>query len=94
MQLSQFQPPRKVLVVAGSLVATYTLSSLLLTFYFKHKRNQLRKSYPKDTVILHQFPRKNDMPTLATPCLKLETWLRMTDIKYENEFSNFDKRYM
>jgi hypothetical protein len=74
---------KKILIVAGSVIATYTVSSFLLKLYFRYKRNQKRKAYPKNTVILHQFPCKNDSPSMSTPCLKLETWLRIAEIKYE-----------
>ena len=52
------------------------LTYALLKFLTKWNHQQKRKSYPKDTVILHQFPTSNSQtPSLSTPCLKLETWL-------------------
>lgn len=38
-------------------------------------------------VFLHQYPRLKSMPTLSPFCLKLETFLRMYKIPYENHFS-------
>jgi len=73
-------------------IVTSTVSVGILTYALIHlsmkKRRELkRNSYPKDTVVLHQFPRSSHTPSLSTPCLKLETWLKMADIKYVNEFS-------
>ena len=41
----------------------------------------------RDKVILHQFNRQGGLPSLSPPCLKLETYLRMTKIPYECVFS-------
>ncbi|KAK1790232.1 hypothetical protein P4O66_014154 [Electrophorus voltai] len=41
----------------------------------------------KDAIILHQFARpKNGMPSLSPFCLKMETYLRMLDLPYQNYF--------
>ena len=37
---------------------------------------------PSDTVILYQFPRSVRAPSISPFALKLETWLRMANIKY------------
>lgn len=50
----------------------------------KRKRDQKRKSYPKDVVILHQYPNLGfRAPSVMPFVVKLETWLRMANIKYE-----------
>ncbi|KAK3609001.1 hypothetical protein CHS0354_003900 [Potamilus streckersoni] len=41
----------------------------------------------KDTVILHQFERSVFAPSLSPFAMKLETYLRMTEIPYTNVFS-------
>lgn len=41
---------------------------------------------PQVVVVLHQFQRHHAIPNLSPPCLKLETFLRMTDIAYKCDF--------
>ncbi|XP_013782322.1 failed axon connections-like [Limulus polyphemus] len=43
-----------------------------------------KTDYEKDTVYLYQFVRCPVLPSLSPFCLKVETWLRMTGLKYEN----------
>ena len=73
-------------------ILTSTVSVGLLTYALfklsmKRRREKKRQSYPKDVVILHQFPSSKHKPTLSAPCLKLETWLKFSGIKYESEYS-------
>ena len=42
--------------------------------------------HPADTVILHQFPRVYNKPNLSPYALKLETWCRAYDVKYQVTF--------
>jgi hypothetical protein len=58
-------------LVGASLVFT---SVGLLKLYMRRKRKSIRKAYPKDVVILHQFPVKPEKPTFSAYCLKVETW--------------------
>ncbi|XP_014612615.1 PREDICTED: failed axon connections isoform X2 [Polistes canadensis] len=44
-----------------------------------HKTN-----YEKDVVYLYQFFRTALLPSISPYCLKVETWLRLNGIKYEN----------
>ena len=43
-------------------------------------------AYPPGLVILHQYPRGRSVPSYSPACLKLETFLRMSGIPYENRF--------
>lgn len=78
-------PSGKILKIAGSITAL-SLTVGLLKLYFRCKKAQRVKAYPKDVVILHQFPRSQNVPSMSPFCLKVETWLRMASVKYENEF--------
>ena len=44
-----------------------------------HKTN-----YEKDVVYLYQFSRTPLLPSISQYCLKVETWLRLNGIRYEN----------
>ncbi|XP_022920642.1 failed axon connections isoform X2 [Onthophagus taurus] len=44
-----------------------------------HKAN-----FEKDVVYLYQFSRTPLLPSLSPYCLKVETWLRLANMKYEN----------
>ena len=46
-------------------------------------RNLMKPDWTKDTVYLVQFPRAGSVPDLSPFCLKAETYLRMSDYKYE-----------
>lgn len=41
-------------------------------------------NYEKDVVYLYQFSRTPLLPSISPYCLKVETWLRLNGIKYEN----------
>ncbi|XP_011505245.1 PREDICTED: failed axon connections isoform X2 [Ceratosolen solmsi marchali] len=43
-----------------------------------------KPNFEKDVVYLYQFPRTPLLPSLSSYCLKVETWLRLNGIKYEN----------
>uniref|UniRef100_A0A8C8H1E3 Failed axon connections homolog n=1 Tax=Oncorhynchus tshawytscha TaxID=74940 RepID=A0A8C8H1E3_ONCTS len=74
---------RKTLYLAGgALLATaaYLLHELLAI----RKEQELNS---KDAIILHQFSRpKSGVPSLSPFCLKIETYLRMVDLPYQNYF--------
>ncbi|XP_018420423.1 PREDICTED: failed axon connections homolog [Nanorana parkeri] len=58
--------------------------------YLLHELLAIRKEQEvdsKDAIILHQFSRPiNGVPSLSPFCLKLETYLRMADLPYQNYF--------
>lgn len=41
------------------------------------------RDWQKDCVYLIQYPRAGALPSISPFCLKLETWLRMTNIPYQ-----------
>ncbi|XP_064458700.1 failed axon connections-like [Ornithodoros turicata] len=43
-----------------------------------------KTDYERDVVYLYQFTRCPTLPGISPFCLKVETWLRMTQLKYEN----------
>lgn len=47
------------------------------------------KDWKQDTVYLVQFPRARCVPSISSYCLKLETWLRMAGLQYENVSNQF-----
>lgn len=43
-----------------------------------------KKDFEKDVIYVYQFVRSAPIPSLSVACLKLETWLRITGLQYEN----------
>ncbi|XP_071444909.1 failed axon connections [Hetaerina americana] len=43
-----------------------------------------KPNFEKDTVYLYQFCRTPLLPSISPYCLKVETWLRLASVKYEN----------
>ncbi|CAI9570186.1 unnamed protein product [Staurois parvus] len=58
--------------------------------YLLHELLAIRKEQEvdsKDAIIFHQFSRPNNgVPSLSPFCLKMETYLRMADLPYQNYF--------
>lgn len=50
----------------------------------KNKSSAHKMDYEKDVVYLYQFGRFPTIPSASPFCLKVETWLRMAGVKYEN----------
>ncbi|XP_011303833.1 failed axon connections [Fopius arisanus] len=48
------------------------------------KTNVHKVNFEKDVVYLYQLSRTPLIPSISPNCLKVETWLRLNDIKYEN----------
>lgn len=43
-----------------------------------------KADYEKDIIYLYQMMRTSVIPSISPPCLKVETWLRLVGLKYEN----------
>jgi len=69
----------------GQVLLGAALLKLGLRLCSGHRRRQRRQRWAdarRDVVILHQFERGTNMPNLSPFALKLETWLRMTGVRY------------
>merc|ERR1712238_317978 len=44
-----------------------------------------KKDFEKEVVYVYQFNRTATVPSISPACLKLETWLKLNGIKFENE---------
>ncbi|EFO17119.1 hypothetical protein LOAG_11383 [Loa loa] len=77
----QLTPYEKVAVAGGIVIAFYIPYKYLIT---RKRKTPIKDNYKEGMVYLYQFPRIKYAPTISPFCLKLETWLRMADIKYEN----------
>lgn len=67
-------------VIATALIVV-AVSAMVISRKLKKKE---AKQYKPGIVYLHQFPAGGGMPSFSMPCLKLETYLRLADIEYED----------
>ncbi|XP_046373541.2 failed axon connections homolog [Haliotis rufescens] len=72
---------QKVYAVGGVVVAVVSVVALRKLFFNETKA---KKEYPRDTVILHQIGRGPYAPSMTPFAVKLETYLRMARIPYQN----------
>ncbi|XP_017127303.1 failed axon connections isoform X2 [Drosophila elegans] len=72
------EEPKKEEAAAKSEVATKSEAPPAQKFNV-HKTN-----FEKDIIYLYQFSRTPLLPSLSPYCLKVETWLRLVGLKYEN----------
>ena len=57
------------------------------------KKSKKKTSIKPGTVVLHQFAPTDSSVNGSPPCLKLETFLRMAKIPYENDYAlKFSKK--
>ncbi|CAL8096534.1 unnamed protein product [Orchesella dallaii] len=73
------------ITVGGVVVLTRVSGSILKWISAKNVERRWKHT-PKDVVILHQIPPAVAAPNASPFALKLETYLRMAKIPYENDF--------
>ncbi|VDK37804.1 unnamed protein product [Gongylonema pulchrum] len=71
----------KYAVAGGFALALYIPYKYFTT---RARKTPIKDDYKQGVVYLYQFPRAKCIPSQSPFCLKLETWLRMADIQYEN----------
>ena len=80
-----------VVVYVGIAAIAFVVVYFLLKQLPKGQRSKLPTK--PGTVVLHQFAPYDVVVSASPPCLKLETFLRMTKIPYENEYGlTFSKK--
>ncbi|VDK88768.1 unnamed protein product [Onchocerca ochengi] len=77
----QLTPYAKIASVGGIIIAFYIPFRY---FTARQRKTPIKNDYKQGLVYLYQFPRMKYVPTMSAFCLKMETWLRMADIQYEN----------
>lgn len=64
--------PKALVIFEASIVGIIIIAGFKI--YRINIRRKQRLNYPKDVVILHQFPRGLRAPSISPFPLKLETW--------------------
>uniref|UniRef100_A0A915DK08 Failed axon connections n=1 Tax=Ditylenchus dipsaci TaxID=166011 RepID=A0A915DK08_9BILA len=72
----------KALAGAGAAFVVY--KSVIYLLAQKRRDSPYVKDYEPGLVYLFQFPRASVVPNISPFAIKLETWLRIADIKYKN----------
>ncbi|XP_046584337.1 failed axon connections homolog isoform X1 [Haliotis rubra] len=79
-ELNAMDTSQKMLYAVGGVAAVLSVFALRKLF----NRGPKAKNYPRDTVMLHQIGRGVYGPSLSPFVIKLETYLRMAKIPYQN----------
>ncbi|VDN02582.1 unnamed protein product [Thelazia callipaeda] len=77
----ELTPWAKAAVLGGIAIAFYIPYRYFIT---RPRKTLIKGDYRNGMVYLYQLPRIKYIPSLSSFCLKLETWLRIADINYEN----------
>ncbi|KAM3717604.1 Uncharacterized protein ACO02O_01627 [Dirofilaria immitis] len=78
----QSTPCAKIVSIGGIVLALYIPYRYIIAK--RQRKTPIKNDYKQGMVYLYQFPRVKYIPNISPFCLKLETWLRMADIQYEN----------
>jgi hypothetical protein len=62
------------ITIAAECIALGVFTLIVFKIIRMQVRASKRRFYPKDVVILHQFPRATKAPSLSPFPIKLETW--------------------
>lgn len=79
----------KAAVAGGVALAVYIPYKFFAT---QKRKSPVKEDWKPDVVYLYQFPRTRLLPNLSPFCMKVETWLRMSDINYEIPKCSFTLR--
>ncbi|XP_071099367.1 failed axon connections homolog [Haliotis cracherodii] len=67
-------------------IATGVVTVTVLLLYIRRAKSSPAEPHPRDTVMLHQLGKGVHAPSISPFVLKLETYLRMSNIPYKNLF--------
>ncbi|XP_061190122.1 failed axon connections homolog [Saccostrea echinata] len=69
-------------------ICVATVIGITVIAVYRRCKKKIKESYPRDAVIHHTVPRGPFAPSLTPFAVKLETYLRMAKIPYQNEFDS------
>lgn len=77
-----------------TVIPVAAVSFVIICFLvLQYQAKEEKKSFKPGKVIIHQFSPSDLTPSGSPPCFKLETFLRMTRIPYENSYGmKFSKK--
>ena len=81
-----WEPWVKVALGASAIAATGIMINKILKTVEDRRLRKVWDSVPKDTIVLHLFPRAYNCPPGSPFVLKLETFLRIAEIPYVTGF--------
>merc|ERR1712071_89950 len=80
-----FKPNKNILIFVGGIGSLY-VAYKTYSYYVESQRRKKWNAVSKNVVLLHQPIRGKFTPSISPFPLKLETYLRLSNIPYENDF--------